>query len=235
MKNPWNFSEKYTRIKLCEFESLDCAYEASFLGADFLGFHIFVEQDHIAKALKFKEIFKYLPQYIDKTLLTDLKFVDMFKVLSIIDVDTIQLYNDVSRDDVIAIKNKYPDIKILKVMSEKSEENFTKDDDEFIQYYYDIVDAFLLDSFREGGTGITGNWSHCAEIVKKTKIPVFLAGGLTADNVEEAINEVRPFGVDVENGVSNKLFDGIRVKNMAKCRLFIEKVQEADWKLNKLC
>lgn len=100
--------------------------------------------------------------------------------------------------------------------------------------YEEVVDAFLLDSFFVGGTGTPGDWEHCAAIVRKAKAPVFLAGGLTAANVYEAIKKVRPFGVDVENGVSDKLADGRRIKNMLKCRLFTEKVREADWKITAL-
>jgi len=229
----WDSSKSYTRIKLCEFESLDAAYEASFIGADFLGFHIFSDQAYFEKANRFNDFFQYLPPFINKTLLTDIPLNILVELLDIVKVDSIQLYNDSSREDILQLKKKFSAIKIIKVMSEKSEENFTSDDNEFIQRYDDIVDAFLLDSFRIGGTGVTGDWKHCAEIVKKCQSPVFLAGGLTADNVYEAIKTVRPFGVDVENGVSDVLAEGFRVKNMQKCRLFVEKVKEADWKIKR--
>jgi len=233
MSHTWNLSKQYTRIKLCEFETLDAAYEASFIGADFLGFHIFSDQDYLGKADKFQEIFRFLPQTTDKTLLTDLNFDELFKILSMIEIDAIQLYNDCSIKDILLFKEKFKRVKIIKVMSEKSGENFTDDDDEFIRYYDDLVDAFLLDSFRVGGTGVTGNWTHCSQIVKKCQSPVFLAGGLTAENVSQAIRIVKPFGVDVENGVSSRLGDQRRVKNMMKCRLFIERVREVDWKIKQ--
>ncbi len=233
MNQAWDISKQYTRIKLCEFESLDAAYEASFIDADFLGFHIFSDQDYFNKADKFKDIFQYLPPTVNKTLLTDVNFEDLFQILSVIEIDAIQLYNDCSKQDVLLFKEKFNRVKIIKVMSEKSDENFTDDDEEFIRYYDDLVDAFLLDSFRIGGTGVTGDWAHCSEIVQKCQSPVFLAGGLTVDNVYQAIQTVQPFGVDVENGVSDRLPDERRVKNMLKCRLFVEKVKEADWKIRK--
>ncbi|MCW5212202.1 phosphoribosylanthranilate isomerase [Desulfobulbus sp. TB] len=233
MNHSWDISKQYTRIKLCEFESLEATYEASFIGADFLGFHIFNDQEHFKRADKFKEIFQYLPPTVNKTLLTDVNFEDLFQILSVIDIDALQLYNDCSKQDIRLFKERFNNVNIIKVMSEKPDENFTNDDDEFIRYYDDLVDAFLLDSFRIGGTGMTGDWTHCSEIVQKCHSPVFLAGGLTADNVDQAIQAVQPFGVDVENGVSDRLSDGRRVKNMLKCRLFIEKVKEADWKIRK--
>jgi phosphoribosylanthranilate isomerase len=233
MKHIWDKTKSYTRIKLCEFESLDSAYEASFINADFLGFHIFSNQDYFGKADKFKEIFSYLPPFVTKTLLTDLELEILFHVLDIICVDAIQLYNQFSREQIQQIRDKTcGQVKILKVMSEKSAEN-QRDDDDFIAYYDEYVDAFLLDSFWEGGSGLTGNWDHCAEIVRKCHSPVFLAGGLTADNVANAIETVKPFGVDVENGVGTRMPDGRRLKNMLKCRLFVEKVKEADFRLRR--
>ena len=69
-------------------------------------------------------------------------------------------------------------------------------------------DALLLDSrsqtlpVRElGGTGRTHDWSLSAQIVERAGVPVFLAGGLNAANIREAIQSVQPFGVDVCTGV----------------------------------
>ena len=64
----------------------------------------------------------------------------------------------------------------------------------------------LLDSFDEGsfgGTGEVGDWDLASEVVSKVEHPVFLAGGLTPDNVRDAIAKVRPFAVDVSSGVES--------------------------------
>lgn len=66
------------------------------------------------------------------------------------------------------------------------------------------VDAVLIDSYTgtsPGGTGITGDWDRAARWVNDHDIPVLLAGGLTPDNVSEAVRTVRPWGVDVSSGV----------------------------------
>lgn len=232
MKHAWDRTQSYTRIKLCEFESMEASYEACFIGADFLGFHLFSDEEYFTKKEKFREIFQYLPTTVHKTLLTDIELTDLLQILSTLHVDALQLYHDCSVQDILTIKEQAgTEIKIMKVMSDKSSENFIPDDDEFIRYYDEVVDAFLLDSSFVGGTGQTGDWDHCAEIVQKAQSPVFLAGGLTPYNVHQAIQQVKPFGVDVENGVSDLLPDGRRIKNMLKCRSFIEKVKEADWKM----
>lgn len=65
------------------------------------------------------------------------------------------------------------------------------------------TDAWLLDAHEPGvwgGTGRTFDWQIAAEAVRLGK-PVFLAGGLTPENVEEAVQIVRPYGVDVSGGV----------------------------------
>jgi phosphoribosylanthranilate isomerase len=70
------------------------------------------------------------------------------------------------------------------------------------------VDALLLDSGKKadgkielGGTGRIHDWSVSEQICKKVDIPVFLAGGLNPENVQDAINRVHPFAVDVCSGV----------------------------------
>jgi phosphoribosylanthranilate isomerase len=66
------------------------------------------------------------------------------------------------------------------------------------------VDAVLVDSIDEsgaGGTGETHNWTATAEVASTLEAPVILAGGLTPDNVAEAVRTVRPFAVDVATGV----------------------------------
>ncbi|HOW98358.1 MAG TPA: phosphoribosylanthranilate isomerase [Kiritimatiellia bacterium] len=67
-----------------------------------------------------------------------------------------------------------------------------------------FVDAFLVDSYSAdspGGTGRLGNWAAARAFVERCGKPVVLAGGLTPENVAEAIRTVRPWGVDVSSGV----------------------------------
>jgi phosphoribosylanthranilate isomerase len=70
------------------------------------------------------------------------------------------------------------------------------------------ADALLLDTvdvsgdkLRFGGTGKTSDWNIARELVKKTKAPMFLAGGINPNNVREAIQTVKPYGIDLCSGV----------------------------------
>jgi phosphoribosylanthranilate isomerase len=72
------------------------------------------------------------------------------------------------------------------------------------------ADALLLDTvdvsgnkLRFGGTGKTSDWNIARELVKEFKTPVFLAGGINPDNVREAIQTVRPYGIDLCSGVES--------------------------------
>jgi phosphoribosylanthranilate isomerase len=84
------------------------------------------------------------------------------------------------------------------------------------------VDAYLVDSYSAeapGGTGQTVDWALAREFVRAAAKPVLLAGGLTPDNVAEAVRVVGPWGVDVCSGV--ELRPGR--KDLAKARAFIER------------
>jgi phosphoribosylanthranilate isomerase len=88
------------------------------------------------------------------------------------------------------------------------------------------VDALLLDSGNQklavkelGGTGRTHDWRISRKIVESVRLPVYLAGGLTPENVATAIREVRPFGVDVCSGLrTNGQLDERKVQR------FLEKI-----------
>jgi phosphoribosylanthranilate isomerase len=91
--------------------------------------------------------------------------------------------------------------------------------------YAAVADALVLDSRtadRLGGTGLTHDWSVSARIVAAVApLPVYLAGGLTPENVAEAVARVRPAGVDVNSGVEDA--DGR--KDAAKMRAFVDRAR----------
>ncbi|MBM4280855.1 MAG: phosphoribosylanthranilate isomerase [Deltaproteobacteria bacterium] len=226
----WNAGSRRTRVKLCEFESLDAAYPATLAGADALGFHIFKHHDVDYKVQLFATIFAHLPAAANRTLLTDLdRDVLEQKVMAKLEWDSVQLYPDWTPAEVRAFRQTIGDVKILKVMSAQSTENVV-DDRAFLDRYKDVADAILLDSFRAGGTGKLADLDHCRDVVALSPLPVFLAGGLTVDNVGAAIEHVKPFGVDVETGVSDRIPGGPLIKNLDKCTRFLNAVRVNDVK-----
>jgi phosphoribosylanthranilate isomerase len=87
------------------------------------------------------------------------------------------------------------------------------------------TDAYLLDAYSpnaHGGTGAKFNWD-LAIAAKKHDKPIFLAGGLTPENVAEAVRQVQPFGVDVSSGVESAPGQ----KDPAKVRAFIQAAKQS--------
>jgi phosphoribosylanthranilate isomerase len=116
---------------------------------------------------------------------------------------TVQLCDSVSpgvREDV---KSALPAVRIVQVIHVVGPESI-----EEALHVEKTADALLLDSGNQslpvkelGGTGRTHDWSVSAALCRSVRVPVFLAGGLNAANVREAIETVHPFGVDVCSGV----------------------------------
>ena len=117
--------------------------------------------------------------------------------------NTIQIVDAVSEGNYKMIREQLPAIKLVQVIHVIDESSV----DEAIELSHK-VDALLLDSGNPqlavkelGGTGRVHNWKLSKQIVEHSKVPVFLAGGLNAINVAEAIETVLPFGIDVCSGV----------------------------------
>ncbi|HEX6181941.1 MAG TPA: phosphoribosylanthranilate isomerase [Chitinophagaceae bacterium] len=135
--------------------------------------------------------------------------------------NTVQIVDELSEGSYQDIRDALPYLKLVQVIHVADEENLN----EAIRHAAD-VDALLLDSGNPkaavkslGGTGKVHNWQISREIVRSVSIPVFLAGGLHAGNVAEAIRIVQPFGVDICSGVrtDGKLDEG-------KLRDFVKEV-----------
>lgn len=105
-------------------------------------------------------------------------------------------------------------IKAFRVSEESQSDEFAP--------YASVIHGYLLDTYMKGsagGTGKTFDWN----IIQRLKLqrPMILAGGLTPENVEEALSQVQPFGVDVNSGV--EIEPGI--KDHAKLNAFVRKVR----------
>ena len=117
--------------------------------------------------------------------------------------NTIQIVDELKEGTYELIKTELPAIKIVQVIHVIDEKSI----DEAVKISH-FVDALLLDSgnpnleIKElGGTGRVHNWEISRKIVEQSKVPVFLAGGLTPENVRQAIGQVQPFGLDLCSGV----------------------------------
>jgi phosphoribosylanthranilate isomerase len=92
----------------------------------------------------------------------------------------------------------------------------------------EVAPAFLLDASVKGaygGTGVIADWNGAAELAKNH--PLLLAGGLTPENVADAVSQVRPWGVDVASGVES----APGMKDAGKMKNFVAAVRFAESKL----
>lgn len=118
-------------------------------------------------------------------------------------VNTLQLCDRVASDVYTELRARLHGVSIVQVVHVRGEESL----EEALRVARH-VDALLLDSGNQnlavkelGGTGRTHDWNMSRRIVEASPVPVFLAGGLKPENVAEAIETVRPFGLDVCSGV----------------------------------
>lgn len=139
-------------------------------------------------------------------------------------VTTLQLVDAVAHADLIELRQALPGIGLVQVIHVMDASSV----DEALAVA-PLVDALLLDSGNTrlpvkelGGTGRTHDWSLSAAIRERSGKPVFLAGGLHAGNVGDAIRAVQPFGVDICSGVRS---DG--ALDAAKLGAFVQAVRAA--------
>jgi phosphoribosylanthranilate isomerase len=117
--------------------------------------------------------------------------------------NTVQIVDELTEGSYHQIRQELPYLKLVQVIHVTGEESIAE-----AVKLAPQVDALLLDSGNPkaaiktlGGTGNVHNWEISRELVRAVEVPVFLAGGLNAGNVAEAIRLVRPFGVDICSGV----------------------------------
>lgn len=115
----------------------------------------------------------------------------------------IQLVDQVAGAELKKLRQRLPGIKLVQVIHVCGEESVAA-----AHSVHGLVDALLLDSGNQslpikelGGTGRTHDWRLSCRIRQELPLPVFLAGGLSADNVLQAITTVQPFGLDLCSSV----------------------------------
>ena len=194
-----------TRIKICCISSLLEAKMAIEYGADALG--LVGKMPNGPGPIPdwlIAEIVKTIHPPIASFLLTsEQSSEEIIYHVKRVDTNTVQIVDELTTGTYQDIRTALPHLKIVQVIHVSGEESI----DEAIRISPN-VDALLLDSVDPkarvktlGGTGSVHNWDLSREIVKAVDIPVFLAGGLHANNVRQAIETVRPFAVDICSGV----------------------------------
>ncbi|MDO9087654.1 MAG: phosphoribosylanthranilate isomerase [Anaerolineaceae bacterium] len=172
------------------------------------------------------EIFKAIGDKAIKVALTvdsDLnKIVSMVKTVK---PDILHLCGDLqlmTPARVVELRGLIPGMKIMQAIPVMDESAL-----QIARDFEAVSDFFILDSYSPqiggiGAAGFTHDWSISRKIVLKSRIPVILAGGLSPENVADAIQQVRPWGVDSLTKTNEPLGGGKFRKDLERVRLFVK-------------
>ena len=189
-------------VKICGLTSLEDALAAAKLGADYLGFNFYPKSPRCIAELNCERIVAALrerfPQLVCAGVFVNHPPADILRIVKRCSLDAAQLSGDEPPEALAALAQaRVPAFKAVRtpidedLLSRLAEAGTAKP-------------ALLLDAHvagRYGGTGRTADWDWARAVAARR--PVFLAGGLTPDNVGDAIRRVRPWGVDTASGVES--------------------------------
>ena len=202
-----------TRIKICGITRTEDALACVSSGVDALGLVFYPPSPRHISAMQANEIIASLPPFITVVALFMNANVDeVEQVLSTCRVDRLQFHG--SENGQFCEQFKYPYFKAV-AMGDQTRD-FERLQQEFVN-----ASAFLLDSHRQdqaGGSGESFDWLTVPENIHK---PLILAGGLSPDNVQSVIRQVRPYAVDCSSGVES----APGIKDHLKIKQFVENVQ----------
>ncbi len=219
-----------TWVKICGMTNLEDALVAVDAGADAVGFVFYETSPRCVTLEKAREICAQLPETVGKVGVFVNEREDV--ICSAVDetgVSAVQMHGD-REDPQVAdrIVQRHPEMRVLAAISMGREDAQAQAK----RWNPKSVEAFLLDSgtsAKHGGTGMAFDWKVAAAGVSDMKKmgKIIAAGGLTAENVIEAMEILKPWGVDVVSGVEASPGK----KDPEKVRAFVKAVRDFDRKV----
>ncbi len=214
-----------TIIKICGIKTLKDALAASEAGADYLGFNFYPKSVRFIEKETCAEITSILRrEYPQKKLVgvfVNSPVDEVKNILEACHLDLAQLHGDETPEMLESFNGKA--FKAIRLTSESAETSvypFLKSVDNICYpFQKSALPLTLIDAAVKGvygGSGVTADWSAAAELAKK--YPLLLAGGLTPENIADAVRQVQPWGVDVASGVESALGE----KDASKMKAFVQ-------------
>ncbi len=208
------------KIKIC---GITCAQDATWavnLGADFIGLNFFKDSPRKVSPQNAMEIIQQLPPFVSAAgVFVNEEQKELVKIARKLGLKMIQLHGDESPDYCRQLKEALPEAKIIKAFRIQDEASLAP-----MSSFSEAADYFLLDAYVPeipGGTGVTFNWELAVKAKELGKL-VFLSGGLNPENIQEAIEKVKPFAVDVCSGIERSP----KRKDYDKMKDFITKAKQ---------
>lgn len=216
-----------TKLKICGIQNVDSALAAAESGADFLGF-VFVHG--VRRQVTSQQVTSIIDDVRSSSVSAIPCFVGLFADQDIQEVNKIVRdcgldYVQLCGDELPAYWDKV-DAEVIKQIRVRDPESVVASTRDTIRRVGQVVSTgriALLDKYEQGslgGTGKTFDWDVAASVAKCHD--VMLAGGLTPENVGDAIDQVSPWGVDVSSGVETN-----KEKNIDKIRAFADAVRNS--------
>lgn len=202
-----------TRVKMCGMTRVEDAIAAARLGADAIGLVFYEPSARFVDIELARAISGAMPPFVSRVgLFVDAPSAEVQAILEAVGLDMLQFYGEQPPEAYAAFGRPY--IKAVRMREEVELRSYAR--------RYQNAAALLLDSYVPevpGGSGTSFDWGRVPADCGKA---VILAGGLTADNVQDAISQVRPFAVDVSSGIEASK----GVKDVAKMRAFMQRVKQ---------
>jgi phosphoribosylanthranilate isomerase len=208
-----------TKIKICGIKTVTDALAAMDAGADLIGFNFYPKSPRYIDVGRCRDIMSVMRKFEHITyvgVFVNAPVAEIYATLETCGLSLAQLHGDETSEILNKLNGKA--FKAFRGVPH-SVDGFARHDAPAL-----LVDASVKDAY--GGTGVTADWNGAAELAKK--YPLLLAGGLTLENVADAVRQVKPWGVDVASGVES--VPG--VKDAGKMHKFITAVRfvESDGK-----
>jgi phosphoribosylanthranilate isomerase len=206
------YGENMTKIKICGIKTVNDALAAMDAGADMLGFNFYPKSPRYIDAGRCRDIMAVMRKYAHITyvgVFVNASLAEIRAIMETCALSLAQLHGDETSE-------------MLNSLYGRAFKAFRGIPEGLNGFVREEAPAFLIDASVRGaygGTGTTADWSAAAELSKH--YPILLAGGLTLENVAEAVRRVRPWGVDVASGVES----APGVKDVSKMRAFIKVVR----------
>jgi len=202
------------RVKICGLTRDEDVQTAVASGADALGFVLYAPSPRAVSPEQAAQLIKSAPAFVTTVaLFVNESAAEIKRAISLCPFDLLQFHGDESPE--FCRQFNHPYMKAIRVRS-------ADDIHRAVQQYPDAK-ALLLDAYVEnlpGGTGQAFDW----RLIPQLTIPWVLAGGLNANNVADAINQVQPFAVDVSGGVEASK----GIKDARKIKEFIHEVRNVE-------
>ncbi len=186
------------RIKICGLTRFDQAQAIARLGATAIGFIFVRESPRYLSPEQARQITSHLPQSLDKIgvfVNQDPQIIS--QIAQQAGLTGVQLHGNETPQTCTQLRDYLPGLEIIKALRIKDSQDLERS-----QTYADFVNTLLLDAYHPhlwGGTGHTLDWQTLGKFTPPC--PWFLAGGLNPDNITQALEQLKPDGVDVSSGV----------------------------------